>query len=136
MGWIYGSIAEDAPTGLNILRRGWRSECCTPDTIAFTGCAPGGLHSTTVQQKRWASGLTEAFFGKYSPILCTLVGKIQFRAGLSYCWLSSWALRSVCEVCYAALPAYCLITNTNFLPKVRSNYCSNLIPNFTKKFMN
>ncbi|CAK8535497.1 unnamed protein product [Lathyrus sativus] len=116
MGWLYGSISEDVPTGLNMHRKGWRSECCTPDQTAFTGCAPGGLLTTMVQQKRWASGLTVVFFGKHSPVMGILFGKIQIRAGLSYCWLTNWGLRSVFEVCYAALVAYCVITNTGIFP--------------------
>ncbi|KAH1222434.1 Cellulose synthase-like protein H1 [Glycine max] len=117
MGWLYGSISEDVPTGLNIQRRGWRSECCTPDPIAFTGCAPGGLLTTMVQQKRWASGLTVVFFGKHSPLMGMLFGKIQFRAGLSYFWLTNWGLRAFFLVCYVALLEYCIITNTNIFPK-------------------
>ncbi|XP_019447721.1 PREDICTED: cellulose synthase-like protein B4 isoform X1 [Lupinus angustifolius] len=117
LGWIYGSISEDVPSGLNMQRKGWRSEGCTPDPVPFTGCAPRGLISTMVQQKRWASGLTVVFFSKHSPVMCSLFGKVQFRSGLSYCWLTNWGLRSVFEVTYAVLPVYCIITNTNFLPQ-------------------
>ncbi|XP_020238399.1 cellulose synthase-like protein H1 isoform X2 [Cajanus cajan] len=117
IGWLYGSISEDVPTGLNIQRRGWRSECCTPHPIPFTGCAPRGLLSTMVQQKRWASGLTVVFFGKHSPIMGMLFGKIQFRAGLSYFWLTNWGLRGPFLLCYVTLLAYCTITNTNIFPK-------------------
>ncbi|KAK7324810.1 hypothetical protein VNO77_28665 [Canavalia gladiata] len=117
LGWLYGSVVEDIPTGLNYHRKGWRSECCTPDPIAFTGCAPRGLLSTMIQQKRWASGLTVVFFGKHSPIMGTFFGKIQFRHGLAYCWITNFGLRSVFEVCYAALPPYCIITNTSIFPK-------------------
>ncbi|XP_004487424.1 cellulose synthase-like protein B4 isoform X2 [Cicer arietinum] len=117
MGWLYGSISEDVPTGLNMHRKGWRSECCTPVQTAFKGCAPVGLLTTMIQQKRWASGLTVVFFGRHSPVMGTLFGKIQIRAGLSYCWLTNWGLRSVFEVCYAALVAYCIITNSNIFPK-------------------
>ncbi|CAL0332166.1 unnamed protein product [Lupinus luteus] len=117
LGWIYGSISEDVPSGLNMQRKGWRSEGCTPDPVPFTGCAPGGLISTMVQQKRWASGLTVVFFSKHSPVMCSLFGKVQFRSALSYCWLTNWGLRSVFEVLYAVLPVYCIITNTNFLPQ-------------------
>ncbi|RDY01531.1 Cellulose synthase-like protein H1, partial [Mucuna pruriens] len=117
IGWMYGSISEDVPTGLNIQRRGWRSECCTPDPIAFTGCAPRGLPSTMIQQKRWASGLTVVFFGKHSPVMGMLFGKIQFRAGLSYFWLTNWGLRGIFQLCYAVLPPFCIITNTSIFPK-------------------
>ncbi|XP_027339839.1 cellulose synthase-like protein B4 isoform X2 [Abrus precatorius] len=117
MGWLYGSISEDVPTGLNMQSKGWRSECCTPNPIAFTGCAPGGLLSTMIQQKRWGSGLTVVFFGKHSPIMGILFGKIQLRAGLSYFWLTNWGLRGFFLVCYVALLAYCMITNTTVFPK-------------------
>ncbi|KAK7272276.1 hypothetical protein RJT34_28773 [Clitoria ternatea] len=117
MGWLYGSVVEDIPTGLDMHSRGWRSECCTPDPIAFTGCCPRGLLSTMIQQKRWATGLTTMFFGKHSPVMALLFGKIQFREGLSYFWITNWGIRGVFHVCYVALPPYCLITNTNIYPK-------------------
>ncbi|MCI02532.1 cellulose synthase-like protein H1-like, partial [Trifolium medium] len=63
MGWVYGSITEDVPTGLNIHRKGWRSEPITPDPTAFMGCAPGGLLTTMIQQKRWGSGQACLIFG-------------------------------------------------------------------------
>ncbi|KAK7335583.1 hypothetical protein VNO80_27507 [Phaseolus coccineus] len=117
LGWLYGSISEDVPTGLNMQRKGWRSECCTPDPIAFTGCAPRGLLSTMIQQKRWASGLTVVFFGKHSPLMGMLFGKIQFRAGLSYFWLTNWGLRAAFLVCYVSVIAYCMIANTSIFPQ-------------------
>ncbi|KAK7335582.1 hypothetical protein VNO80_27506 [Phaseolus coccineus] len=117
IGWVYGSITEDVPTGLNIHRKGWRSECCTPDPIAFTGCAPRGLLSTMIQQKRWGSGLTVVFFGKHSPLTGMLFGKIQFRTGLSYFWLTNWGLRAAFLVCYVAVIAYCMIANTSIFPQ-------------------
>ncbi|XP_027339836.1 cellulose synthase-like protein B4 isoform X2 [Abrus precatorius] len=117
MGWLYGSITEDALTGLSIHRKGWRSECCTPDPFAFSGCTPKSLLSTMIQQKRWASGLTVVFFGKHSPIIGTLFGKIQFRAALSYYWIVNWGLRSAFQFFYALLPAHCIITNTSIFPK-------------------
>lgn len=122
MGWIYGSTAEDALTGLNIHTRGWRSEVCSPIPMAFMGCSPQDNIVSMTQQKRWASGLFDIFLSKHSPILGTLYGKLQFRECLGYLWILTWALRSVPEICYAALPAYCIITNSTFLPKVRTKH--------------
>ena len=118
VGWLYESIAEDNLTGLEIHRKGWRSEICMPNPIAFTGCAPSGLPLAMTQQKRWASGLLEIFFSKHCPILCVLFGKLQFRQCLAYLWLICWGLRSIPELCYAVLSAYCIITNSQFLPQV------------------
>ncbi|KAJ1381429.1 Nucleotide-diphospho-sugar transferase [Sesbania bispinosa] len=54
VGWIYGSITEDVLTGLSIHEKGWRSEFCLADPIAFRGCAPiGGPNSMAQQKSAW-----------------------------------------------------------------------------------
>ena len=122
VGWRYGSTTEDVHTGLMIQKRGWRSALCTPNPPAFLGCAPSGGPTTVTQQKRWATGLLEVLFSKSCPIFATIFGELQFRQCLAYTWILSWGLRSILELCYAALPAYCIITNTYFLPKVSANH--------------
>ncbi|XP_057455860.1 cellulose synthase-like protein H1 isoform X2 [Lotus japonicus] len=94
IGWIYGSINEDVLTGLTIHEKGWRSENCAPSPVGFIGCAPVGGPSSMAQQKRWATGLLEIFFTKHCPIFGILF-----------------------EVSYAGLLAYCVITNSSFLPQ-------------------
>lgn len=118
MGWIYGSTTEDVLTGLTIHGRGWKSTYCTPTPPAFLGCAPSGGPATMTQQKRWATGLLEVLFTRKSPLILALKGKLQFRQCLAYLWILTWSLRSVPELCYATLPAYCIITGSRFLPKV------------------
>jgi len=120
LGWRYGSTTEDVLTGLTIHKRGWKSVYCTPDPSAFLGCAPSGGPAAMIQQKRWATGMLEILLSKNCPIFATLFGKLQFRQCLAYLWLFSWGIRSVPELCYAALPAYCIITNSFFLPQVKS----------------
>ena len=119
LGWRYGSMTEDVLTGLSIHRRGWRSVYCTPDPPAFLGCGSDGGSSVMTQQKRWATGLLEILLSKNCPIFATLFGKLQLRQCLVYLYMFLWGLRSIPELCYATLPAYCIITNSSFLPKVR-----------------
>ncbi|KAK7823151.1 cellulose synthase-like protein b3 [Quercus suber] len=119
VGWRYGSTAEDIHTGLMIHKRGWRSIFCTPDPPAFLGCAPSGGPAAATQMKRWTTGLLEILFSKSFPLFATLFGKLQFRQCLVYLWILTWGMRPVFELCYAALPAYCIITNSHFLPKVQ-----------------
>uniref|UniRef100_A0A7N2MBL6 Uncharacterized protein n=1 Tax=Quercus lobata TaxID=97700 RepID=A0A7N2MBL6_QUELO len=71
------------------------------------------------QQKRWATGLLEVLLSKDCPILATLFAKLHWRQCLAYLWIFMWGLRSIPELCYAFLPAYCIITNSHFLPKVQ-----------------
>ncbi|KAK8270105.1 hypothetical protein V6Z12_D11G172900 [Gossypium hirsutum] len=118
-GWIYGSMTEDVLTGLNIHKKGWKSNFHLLDPPAFLGCAPTGGPAAMTQQKRWATGLLEILVSKSNPIVFTLTGNLQFRLYLFYIYLLSWGLTSVPELCYAALPAYCIIANSYFLPKVR-----------------
>ncbi|KAK7272274.1 hypothetical protein RJT34_28770 [Clitoria ternatea] len=116
VGWIYGSTSEDVLTGLIMHTKGWRSEVCSPDPMAFMGCSPQDNLGQMAQHKRWSSGLLDIFLSKHCPIFGTLFGKLQVRECLAYIWITNWALRSVPEICYAVLPAYCIITNSSFLP--------------------
>ncbi|KAF2292235.1 hypothetical protein GH714_017879 [Hevea brasiliensis] len=118
VGWQYGSNTEDVLTGMKIHSRGWKSKYCNPDPPAFLGCAPSGGPSTLTQQKRWAIGLLEILICKNNPIFHTITAKLKFGQCLAYMWILVWALRCIPELCYVMLPAYCLITNSNFLPKV------------------
>ncbi|KAI8551971.1 hypothetical protein RHMOL_Rhmol06G0229000 [Rhododendron molle] len=118
MGWIYGSTTEDVFTGLTIQGRGWKSTNCTPTPPGFLGCTPTGGPATMTQQKRWATGLLEILVSRRSPLILTLVGKLQFRQCLAYLWILLSGLRSVPELCYATLPAYCIISGSRFLPKL------------------
>ncbi|CAJ1979070.1 unnamed protein product [Sphenostylis stenocarpa] len=118
VGWIYGSITEDKLLGLTIHEKGWRSELCTPNPIAFTGIAPGGGPTAMAQQKRWAIGLLEIFFSKHCPLFGTMFHKLTLRQCLAYMWIINyWGLKSIFEVSYACLLSHCIITNSNFLPK-------------------
>nr|XP_043619106.1 cellulose synthase-like protein H1 isoform X2 [Erigeron canadensis] len=126
IGWLYGSTAEDILTGLNIHGRGWRSAMTSPEPLAFLGCAPSTYTSSLVQQRRWSTGLSEVLFSTKNPLYLTIKGHLWFRQSLAYCWICSWGVRSIPELCYAALPAYCLITNSHFLPKI--NEPSIIIP--------
>ncbi|KAH7533078.1 hypothetical protein FEM48_Zijuj04G0092200 [Ziziphus jujuba var. spinosa] len=95
-GWIYGSTSEDIQTGLSIHARGWKSVIYFPDPPAFLGCAPTSGPDSLTQQKRQC---------------------------LAYLYLLCWGFCSIPELCYAILPAYCLITNSNFLPKLEETAC-------------
>ncbi|WJX73823.1 hypothetical protein P8452_57560 [Trifolium repens] len=116
VGWLYGSTSEDVLTGLIFHTKGWRSELCSPDPIAFMGCSPQDNLGQMAQHKRWSSGLFDIFLSKHCPIFGTIFGKLQLRECLAYIWITNWALRSIPEICYALLPAYCIITNSSFLP--------------------
>ncbi|KAL6287333.1 hypothetical protein ACE6H2_011723 [Prunus campanulata] len=118
VGWVYGSVTEDILTGMKIHARGWKSILCMPDPPGFVGSAPSSSHVMLTQRKRWVTGLLEILFSKKSPIFATLYAKLEFRQCLAYTNGLIWGLNSVPDLCYAILPAYCIVTNSHFLPKV------------------
>ena len=118
VGWIYGSITEDLLTGMKIHARGWKSILCMLDPPGFVGSAPTSVPVMLTQRKRWITGLLEVLFSKSSPIFSTLNAKLEFRMCLAYIWILIWGLHSIPALCYSLLPAYCIMTNSHFLPKV------------------
>ncbi|XP_058088897.1 cellulose synthase-like protein H1 isoform X2 [Magnolia sinica] len=118
VGLVYGSTNEDVITGMKIHGRGWESTYCSPKPPAFLGCTPSGGPSCMTQHKRWATGLLQILIGKHSPLIGTFTTKLRLRQCLGYMIPTIWALRSLPELCYSLLVAFCLLTNTTFLPKV------------------
>ncbi|KAJ4835006.1 hypothetical protein Tsubulata_013260, partial [Turnera subulata] len=68
IGYKYGSLVEDYFTGYCLQIEGWRSIYCNPDRAAFLGDAPISLIDILNQLKRWAVGVLQVGFSKYSPI--------------------------------------------------------------------
>ncbi|KAJ7948137.1 Cellulose synthase-like protein [Quillaja saponaria] len=126
VGWFYGSATEDVLTGMRIHARGWKSALCMPDPPAFMGCSAIGGPEFMIQRKRWATGVSEILVSKHNPIFVALTSKLQFRQSLAYTWILMWGIRCIPELSYAVLSAYCLITNTSFLPKV--NEAAAMVP--------
>ncbi|KAM5580594.1 cellulose synthase-like protein H1 [Rosa sericea] len=118
VGWIYGSLTEDLLTGMKIHARGWKSILCMLDPPGFIGSAPKSVPVMLTQRKRWITGLLEVLFSKNSPIFSTLNAKLEFRMCLAYIWILIWGLHCIPALCYSLLPAYCIITNSHFLPKI------------------
>ncbi|KAG7573372.1 Nucleotide-diphospho-sugar transferase [Arabidopsis suecica] len=117
IGWLYDSTTEDVNTSIGIHSRGWTSSYILPDPPAFLGCMPQGGPGTMVQQRRWATGLLEVLFNKQSPLIGMFRRKIRFRQRLAYLYVFSWGLRSIPELFYCLLPAYCVLHNSALFPK-------------------
>ena len=122
MGWQYGSIVEDVLTGMLIHKKGWKSAYLTPTPPAFLGCAPSGGPIPLNHHKRAITGLLETLISKNSPIVTALSDKLQFRQRMFYLWMYLTSVQAIPEICYALLPAFCLIANFHFLPKVSIQY--------------
>lgn len=105
-------------TSIDIHSRGWTSSYIYPDEPAFLGCMPPGGPEAMVQQRRWGTGMLEVLFNKHSPLIGIFSQKLRFRQRLAYIHIFTWGLRSIPELAYCLLPAYCLLHNSALFPKV------------------
>ncbi|KAG2285776.1 hypothetical protein Bca52824_045380 [Brassica carinata] len=124
IGWLYDSMADDVNTSIGIHSRGWTSSYISPDPPAFLGCMPPMGPVAMVQWRRWGTGMLEVFFNKQSvrnmrevPLMGLFHQKMRFRQRLAYISISMWGLRSIPELFYCLLPAYCLLHNSALFPK-------------------
>ncbi|XVF81616.1 hypothetical protein PTKIN_Ptkin15bG0169500 [Pterospermum kingtungense] len=118
VGLMYGSVTEDILTGMRIHNMGSKSTFLMPNPPAFLGCAaPAGPVSMT-QVKRWGVGLLEVLCRKQNPVPSVFTTELHLKQALAYLQILIWPINSISEFAYAALPAYCIITNSYFLPEV------------------
>ncbi|XP_065858307.1 cellulose synthase-like protein G3 [Euphorbia lathyris] len=116
IGYKYGSLVEDYYTGYRLQCEGWNSIFSMPKSPAFLGDAPISLIDLLNQQKRWAIGLLEVAFSRYSPITFG-VKSMGPLMGLGYGLLSFWPLWSIPVTTYAFLPQLALLNNLYIFPQ-------------------
>lgn len=117
VGFRYGSLVEDYYTGYKLQCEGWRSAFCHPERAAFLGDAPICLIDVLNQTKRWAIGLLEVGFCKFSPVTYG-IQSMGLLMGLSYAHYAFWSMWSIPITIYAFLPQIALINGLSIFPKV------------------
>ncbi|KAJ9148098.1 hypothetical protein P3X46_030192 [Hevea brasiliensis] len=117
MGFRYGSLVEDFFTGYQLRCEGWRSMFCNPDRPAFLGNAPISLVDLLNQLKRWAVGVFEVGFSKYSPMIYG-IRRLGLLMTLLYSQYAFWPIWSIPITTYAFLPQLALINQVRVFPKV------------------
>ncbi|XP_021831796.1 cellulose synthase-like protein G2 isoform X2 [Prunus avium] len=117
IGVRYGSLVEDYFTGYRLQCEGWKSIFCHPDRAAFYGDIPINLVEVLNQNKRWAIGLLEVAFSKFSPITfgTRAMGPLM---GLAYAHSGFWPIWSIPIISYAFLPQLTLLNGLTIFPKV------------------
>ncbi|XP_062146669.1 cellulose synthase-like protein G3 isoform X2 [Alnus glutinosa] len=115
MGFRYGSLVEDYYTGYRLQCEGWKSIFCNPKRAAFLGDAPITLIDLLNQQKRWAIGLLEVVFSKFSPLTFG-IRSMGLLMGLAYAHIGMWAFWSIPITIYAFLPQLALLNGITIFP--------------------
>ncbi|CAA3028931.1 cellulose synthase G3 [Olea europaea subsp. europaea] len=117
IGFRYGSLVEDYYTGYRLQCEGWKSIFCDPNRPAFLGDVPVSLIDVLNQNKRWAIGLLEVGFSKYSPLTFGIQA-MGILMGQAYAYYAFWAIWSIPITVYAFLPSLTLLNGISIFPKV------------------
>ncbi|CAI9775793.1 unnamed protein product [Fraxinus pennsylvanica] len=117
IGFRYGSLSEDYYTGYRLQCEGWKSIFCDPNKPAFLGDVPISLHDVLNQNKRWAVGLLEVGFSKYSPLTFG-IQTMGILMGQAYAHYAFWPIWSVPVTVYAFLPSLTFLNGIPIFPKV------------------
>ncbi|KAI3505310.1 hypothetical protein L1887_27375 [Cichorium endivia] len=117
LGFRYGSLVEDYFTGYRLQCEGWESVYCHPSRPAFLGDVPISLIDVVSQTKRWAIGLLEVGFSKYTPVVfgSLYMGHVM---GLCYAQYAFWPIWSIPIVIYSFIPQIALINGLYIFPEV------------------
>ncbi|KAB1215438.1 Cellulose synthase-like protein G3 [Morella rubra] len=121
IGVRYGSLVEDYYTGYRLQCEGWTSIFCNPKRPAFLGDAPITLVDVLNQQKRWAIGLLEVGFSKFSPITFG-IRSMGLLMGLAYAQIGFWAIWSIPITVYSFLPQLALLNGFSIFPLVSESW--------------
>ncbi|KAD6453595.1 hypothetical protein E3N88_08300 [Mikania micrantha] len=118
LGFRYGSLVEDYYTGYRLQCEGWESNFCHPSRPAFLGDVPISVIDAVSQTKRWAIGLLEVGFSKYTPVgfgaQC-----MGFIMGLCYAHYAFWPILSIPITIYSFLPQIALLNGIYIFPEVK-----------------
>ncbi|KAM0069991.1 putative cellulose synthase (UDP-forming) [Helianthus debilis subsp. tardiflorus] len=117
LGFRYGSLVEDYFTGYRLQCEGWESIFCHPSRPAFLGDVPISLIDAVSQTKRWAIGLLEVAFSKYTPMVFG-ARYMGFVMGLCYAHYAFWPILSIPITIYSFLPQISLLNGVYIFPKV------------------
>ncbi|KAG2680821.1 hypothetical protein I3760_11G115900 [Carya illinoinensis] len=121
IGIRYGSLVEDFYTGYRLKCEGWKSMFLYPDRAAFYGDSPINLVDVLNQTKRWAIGLLEVGFSRYSPLTFG-ARSMGLLMGLSYAHYAFWPIWSIPITIYAFLPQLALLNGITIFPMVSEQW--------------
>ena len=116
---------EDYFTGYRLQCEGWKSIFCHPSRPAFLGDVPISFIDAVSQTKRWAIGLLEVAFSKYTPVSfgAQCMGYIM---SLCYAHYAFWPILSIPITIYSFIPQIALLNGVYIFPTVSCFFFQNL----------
>ncbi|KAH6770009.1 hypothetical protein C2S52_014812 [Perilla frutescens var. hirtella] len=119
IGYSYDCLLESTFTGYLMHCKGWKSVYLYPDRPCFLGCATIDMKDALVQLMKWASGLVQVGFSRFSPLTYGL-SRMPLLQSLCYGYFAFSHLISVACVLYGIVPPVCFFYGIPLYPEVTS----------------
>nr|GMD80292.1 cellulose synthase-like protein G3 [Ipomoea batatas] len=120
IGYSYECLLESSFTSYLLHCKGWRSVYLYPKRPCFLGCTTIDMKDALVQLMKWASGLVQVGFSKYSPLVYGISNNMPILQVLCYSYFMFSHLLSIPTLLYGIVPQLCFLTGTPLFPKVSS----------------
>ncbi|KAM3356508.1 cellulose synthase-like protein G3 [Capsicum galapagoense] len=120
IGYSYNSLLESSYTGYLLHSKGWKSVYLYPKRPCFLGCSTIDMKDALVQLMKWASGLVQVGFSKYSPLTYGFMSRMPLVQNMCYAYFMFSHFLSIPCFLYGIVPPLCFLIGTPVFPKVTS----------------
>ncbi|XAR57379.1 Cellulose synthase (UDP-forming) [Bertholletia excelsa] len=117
VGFSYESLLESTFTGYLMHCKGWKSVYLYPKRPCFLGCTPVDMKDAMLQLMKWASGLVQVTFSRFSPFTYG-ISRMSLLQTACYAYFTTFAFHSVSCLIYATVPQFGLLMGLPLFPKV------------------
>ncbi|CAI9775946.1 unnamed protein product [Fraxinus pennsylvanica] len=117
IGYSYECLLESTFTGYLLHCKGWKSVYLYPKRPCFLGCTTIDMKDALVQLMKWASGLVQVGFSKFSPLTYG-VSRMSLLQSMCYGYFAFSHLFSIACLLYGVVPQLCFLFGIPLFPKV------------------
>ncbi|CAA2954351.1 cellulose synthase G3 [Olea europaea subsp. europaea] len=117
IGYSYECLLESTFTGYLLHCKGWKSVYLYPKRPCFLGCTTIDMKDALVQLMKWASGLVQVGFSKFSPLTYG-TSRMSLLQSMCYGYFVFTHFFSVACLLYGIVPQLCFLFGIPLFPKV------------------
>lgn len=117
IGYSYEYLLESTFTGYLLHCKGWKSVYLYPESPCFLGCTTVDMKDALVQMMKWASGLVQVGFSRFSPLTYG-VSRMSLLQSMCYGYFAFTHFFSIACLIYGIAPQLCFLFGIPLFPKV------------------
>ncbi|KAL2463715.1 Cellulose synthase-like protein G1 [Forsythia ovata] len=117
IGYSYECLLESTFTGYLLHCKGWKSVYLYPKRPCFLGCTTIDMKDALVQLMKWASGLVQVGFSRFSPLTYG-VSRMSLLQSMCYGYFAFTHFFSIACLLYGIVPQLCFLFGIPLYPKV------------------